>query len=279
MARPEGSVDPAANRGGARWQIGVWDGMSEIYRDSIDQRFAPVVDGVIERASLHSGAQVLDLGTGTGEAAIKAASLVGAPGRVVGVDISPKMLTQARQRVEGLGLGNVDFQLGRAEAIPSADGEFDVVLASLSLMYVIDRDAAARECARVLRPGGRLVAAMWAGSGECDIVLFQETAGRFAPEPPVPGVGPGGLANPDDLLTPLARAGISADVEQEVLSFSFPDFATAWDVLASVTTAGLSSEHEREAREAVFRLMWPHGDGPRHFRNLTQFVVGERLGG
>jgi cyclopropane fatty-acyl-phospholipid synthase-like methyltransferase len=79
--------------------------MSQMYADAIDRRFAPIVDEVIKRATLHPGEQVLDLGTGTGEAAIKAASLVGASGRVVGVDISPKMLTQARQRVEGLGLG------------------------------------------------------------------------------------------------------------------------------------------------------------------------------
>lgn len=279
MSSPEGSVDPEAERAGVAWQVGVWDGISQIYVDAIDRRFAPVVDAVIKRATLHPGEQVLDLGTGTGEAAIKAASLVGPSGRVVGVDISPEMLTQARQRVERLGLGNVDFQEGRAEAIPSADGAFDAVLASLSLMYVIDRDAAARECARVLRPGGRFVAAIWAGPGECDIVLFQQTAGRFAPEPPVPGVGPGALANPESFLTQLARAGIRVRVETETLGFHFPDFATAWDVLARVTTAGLSSERQREAREAVFHLMWPDGDGPRHFRNVTQFIVGNRASG
>jgi len=247
--------------------------------DALDERFAPVVDGVIKRAALHPGERVLDLGTGTGEAAIKAASVVGALGVVVGVDISPKMVTQARQRVEGLELGSVDFQIGRAEAIPSPSGVFDAVLASLSLMYAIDRHAAARECARVLGPGGRLVAAMWGGPEECDIVLFQQTAGRFAPEPPVPGVGPGTLANPALFLTQLAHAGISARVERETFGFDFPDFATAWDVLASVTTAGLAPERQHEARETVFHLMWPDGDGPRHFRNLTQFVVGHRVGG
>jgi enediyne biosynthesis protein CalE5 len=276
MSSSVGNVDPEAEPMGVAWQTGVWDSVSQIYADSIDKRFAPVVDGVVKRATLDPGEQVLDLGTGTGEAAIKAASLVGASGRVVGVDISPEMLNRARQRVEGLGLANADFQEGRAEAIPSEDGVFDAVLASLSLMYVIDRHAAAWECARVLRPGGRLVAAIWAGPVECDIVLFQQTAGGFAPEPPVPGVGPGALANPEDFLTQLAGAGIRARVETETLGFDFPDFATAWDVLAGVTAAGLSPERQREAREAVFHLMWPDGDGPRHFSNRTQFVVGHR---
>ena len=67
-------------------------------------------------------------------------------------------------------------------------------------MYVIDRAAAARELARVLRPQGRLVAAAWAEPEACDIVLFQQTAGLFAGPPPVPGVGPGALADPTPFL-------------------------------------------------------------------------------
>ena len=67
---------------------------------------------------------------------------------------------------------NVRFREGRAEAIPAEDGAVHVVLASLSLMYAVDRAAAAREIARVLRPGGRLVAAVWSGPEQCDIVLF-----------------------------------------------------------------------------------------------------------
>lgn len=279
MSGPERSVDPESDQAGVTWQVGVWDGMSQLYVDEIDRRFDSVVAGVIKRANLQPGEHVLDLGTGTGGVAVQAASLLGPSGRVVGVDISPKMLTQARQRVERLGLDNLDFQVGRAEAIPSADGGFDVILASLSLMYAIDRQAAARECARVLRPGGRVVAAIWAGPAECDIVQFQQTAGSFAPEPPVPGVGPGGLANPEDFLTQLAQAGILAHVERETLGFDFPDFTTAWDVLAGVTAAALAPERRREARDTVFRLMWPQGEGPRHFRNLTQFVVGRRAGG
>ena len=86
----------------------------------------------------------------------------------------------------------------------------DTLLASLSLMYVIDRTAAAREIRRVLRPGGRFVAAVWAAAARCDIVLFQQTAGRFAPTPPVPGVGPGALADSTGFVGQLANTGITA---------------------------------------------------------------------
>jgi SAM-dependent methyltransferase len=259
---------------GLAWQIGVWDGMAQPYEREVEQRFASVVEGVVQRARLQAGEQVLDLGTGTGAVAVRAASLVGAAGHVTGVDISGEMLGLARERAAALGLRNVTFREGRAEAIPADSSCCDVVLASLSLMYVIDRAAAARETARVLRPGGRFVAAVWAGPADCDIVRFQEAAGSYAPPAPVPGVGPGALADTGPLLTQLAEVGVDARVETEMLGFDFDDFASAWDVLAGVTTAALPPERREAAKAAVRVLMWPSGEGPRHFRNLTQFIVG-----
>jgi len=265
-----------AERQGLTWQIGVWDRIAQIYLSDIDKRFAPVVEHVIMRAALEPGQRVLDLGTGTGSVAVGAAPLVSPGGEVLGVDLSPEMLALARQRAARLRLTDVSFREGRAEAIPAADGAFDVLVSSLVFMYAIDRAAAARETARVLRPGGRFVAAVWAGPEQCDIVLLQQTAGRFAPSPPVPGVGPGALADPRPFLARLADAGIDAHVETETLGFDFDDFASAWDALASVTTAQLAPDRQREAKAAVLAAMWPQGDGPRHFRNVTQFIVGHR---
>ena len=267
-------MQPGSEDKGLAWQIGVWDGMAHPYEREVDRRFASVVEGVVQRARLQAGDQVLDLGTGTGAVAVRAASLVGAAGHVTGVDISGEMLALARERAAGLGLRNVTFREGRAEAIPADSSCCEVLLASLSLMYVIDRAAAAREIARVLRPGGRFVAAVWAGAADCDIVQLQETAGKYAPPPPVPGVGPGALADTEPLLAQLKEAGVDARVETEMLGFDFDDFASAWNVLAGVTTAGLPPERREAAKAAVRSLMWPGGEGPRHFRNLTQFIVG-----
>jgi hypothetical protein len=118
-------------------------------------------------------------------------------------------------------------------------------------MDVIDRAAAGGEFARVLRPGGRFVAAVWAAASSCDIVLFQQTAGSFAPPPPVSGVGPGALADPSVFVAQLAAEGIDAEVHTEVLGFDFDDFESAWDVLAGVTTAQLGPERREEAKTAV----------------------------
>lgn len=273
---PDGDRGLAADREGLVWQIGVWDRISQIYLREIDKRFEPVVEQLIARAALAPGQYVLDLGTGTGSVAIRAASLVGPSGQVSGVDLSPEMLALAQQRGAALGLTNCSFQDGRGEAIPATNRSFDVLLASLSLMYVVDRAAAAREIARVLRLGGRFVASVWAGPEQCDIVLFQQTAGRFAPTPPVSAVVPGALSDPTPFLAQLAEAGMAARVETEVLGFDFDDFASAWEALAKVTTAQFSLERQLEAKAAVLAAMWPNGDGPRHFRNITQFFVGER---
>ena len=133
---------------GLRWQLGVWDRMSPIYLREVDNRFTEVVDGVIRRGALRPGQQVLDLGTGTGSVAVKAASLVSSGENVTALDIGPEMLGIARRRAAGLGLGNITFLEGRAEEIPVHPGRFEVVLASLSLMYVIDRATTAHEIAR-----------------------------------------------------------------------------------------------------------------------------------
>jgi SAM-dependent methyltransferase len=192
------------------------------------------------------------------------------------MDISPEMLRLARQRAASMGLSNITFLEGRAEEIPTPSGRFDAVLASLSLMYVIDRAAAAREIARVLRPGGRLAAAVWGGPEQADIVRFQQIAGSFAPKPPVPGLGPGALADPAEFLAQLGRAGIRVSVEAETTSFAFDDFLAVWEVLAGVTAAQRSSDRQAEAKAAVRAQMWPTGDGPRRFSNLTQFILGTR---
>ena len=267
-------TDPSQDREGLTWQTGVWNRIADIYLREIDQRFAPVVEALIGRAGLRPGEQVLDLGTGTGAVAKRAATIVEASGYVLGVDISPEMLGLARHSAASLGLRNLKFLEGRAEAIPAEDAAFDVVLACLSMMYVIDRETAALQIARVLKSGGRFIAAVWAGPEQCDIVLFQQTAGRFAGPPPVPGVGPGALADASGFLRQLDAAGISAHVETETLGFDFPDFTSAWDTLAGVTAAQLPPERQREAKDAIMAAMYPDGDGPRHFRNATHFIAG-----
>ena len=80
---------------GLKWQVGVWDRMSLTYLREVDARFTGVIDGVIQHSRLRPGQQVLDLGTGTGSVAIRAAPLVVPGGTVTAIDISPEMLATA----------------------------------------------------------------------------------------------------------------------------------------------------------------------------------------
>jgi SAM-dependent methyltransferase len=241
-------------------------------------RFAPVIEHVLKLADLRPGETVLDLGTGTGAVAILAAAQVGVAGRIKAVDISPEMLAKAAERLRDLHLTNIELAEGRGEAIPADEGSIDAVVASLSLMYVIDRAAAAKEVARVLRPGGRFTAAVWAGPAEADIVRFQQAAGSFAPAPPVQGVGPGALADPSEFLSQLRGAGLDAKCEKVVTTFEFANFNAAWDALAGVTTSALEPKVQEEARAAVRATMWPDDGAARMFRNATQLIYAKKGG-
>ncbi len=261
---------------GLAWQVDVWNRMAPVYQQEIDPRFVPVVRAVLDRADLRPGQRVVDLGTGTGAVAFAAAAQVGASGRVTAVDISPEMLEKARAGSVASALTNVAFAEGRGEAIPAPSDSQHAVLASLSLMYVIDRAATANELARVLRPGGRFVGAVWAGADQADIVRFQQLAGSFAPKPPVEGVGPGALADLRPFLGHLVDAGLEVHVDAETTGFHFANFDAAWDALAAVTTAALDPAIQDQAKSAVREHMWAGGDGPREFHNRTLFIIATR---
>lgn len=106
--------------------------------------------------AVRSGEQVVDVGSGGGIDSLIAAKMVGPSGRVIGVDMTPAMLDTARTSAAVAGLTNVEFPEGFGEALPVADGWADVVISNGVLNLMPDKDAALREMARVLRPGGRL---------------------------------------------------------------------------------------------------------------------------
>ena len=105
---------------------------------------------------LTPGERVLDLGCGAGTDSLVAAQMVGAEGRVVGIDMTPEMLAQARSAAEEMGAPNVEFVEGEAERLPFVDESFDVVVSNGVIDLVPDKDAVFAEIFRVLRPGGRL---------------------------------------------------------------------------------------------------------------------------
>ena len=105
---------------------------------------------------LDRGEHVVDVGSGAGMDSLLAAKIVGPDGRVMGVEMTPEMLARAQQVARNLGLTNIEFLPGVAEALPVGDDWADVVIANGVLNLVSDKQRAFSEIWRVLRPGGVL---------------------------------------------------------------------------------------------------------------------------
>ena len=106
--------------------------------------------------ALHSGEVVLDLGCGAGFDACVAARLVGQTGQVVGVDVTPEMVNRAWELASLLPFRNLSFEVASAENLPFPNQFFDVVTSNGVFNLVIEKEKAAEEIFRVLKPGGRL---------------------------------------------------------------------------------------------------------------------------
>jgi SAM-dependent methyltransferase len=131
------------------WSVGSYERMAA--------RFAPVHDQLAELLRFGPGEDVLDLATGTGEVAIRAAQ---AGAAVTAIDIAAPMLTKARDGAEQAGV-DVRFDLGNVEYLPYDDARFGVAASGFGLIFAPDHANVAAEVARVLRPGGRLGFTAW----------------------------------------------------------------------------------------------------------------------
>jgi len=158
------SMEPRLQR---RVQRYGWDLAANDYEPLWQAQLAEARSTLLALASPAAGEQVLDIACGTGLVAFDAARAVGPAGRVLGVDLSGRMLDVARHRAVELQISNCSFARMDAEALALPDASFDLVLCALGLMYMPDPEQALREIRRVLRPGGRVGLAVWGERSRC----------------------------------------------------------------------------------------------------------------
>ena len=131
------------------WSLGQYEKLAA--------RFAPVQDDLVSRLRIQPGDRVLDVATGTGEVAVRAAK---AGGRVTAIDIAAPMIEKARRRAGEAG-AEVTFDVGDAEYLPYEDACFDAVVSNFGLIFAPDHANVAAELGRVTCAGGRLAFTAW----------------------------------------------------------------------------------------------------------------------
>ena len=151
---------------------------------------------LVAASGVRPGDRVLDVAAGTGNAAI-AAALAG--GRVVASDLTPELFADGRRRAAAVGV-ELEWREADAEALPFADGEFDVVLSCIGVMFAPHHQAAADELVRVCRPGGTVALLSWTPGGF--IGRMFATMRPYVPAPP-PGAQPPPLWGSEDHVRAL----------------------------------------------------------------------------
>ena len=204
-----------------------------------------------------SGNEVLDVGCGVGLTTREAARAA-APGRVVGVDISERMLECARQVTAAERIGNVVYQLGDAQTHQFPADSFDVVVSRFGTMFFADPAAAFANIATAMRPGARLVLLVWQRSAANE--WAQAIAGALgdAAQPASRGADPFSLGDAEATARLLERAGFDGqrfdDVREPV--FYGHDIDAALKTVRGFqgTSAALATLSGDETERAVERL-------------------------
>jgi SAM-dependent methyltransferase len=198
----------------------MWQRMAsgwERRRADIDEATAPVREWLVRELAPQPGDTVLELASGPGDTGHQAAALIGDGGHLISTDFSPEMVAVARRRGADLGVRNAEYQVMDAERLDLEDDSVDGVICRFGYMLTADPAAALAETRRVLRPGGRLVLAVWRGP---ELNPWISIAGRILvgrghmtpPEPGAPGMF--SMAT-DDRVTSLLDAAGFGDVRIE----------------------------------------------------------------
>jgi ubiquinone/menaquinone biosynthesis C-methylase UbiE len=251
----------------------VWEAMARgwdernAYRE---ERARPVAERMLERAALRPGEMVLDLAAGTGVVGLAAARAVAPQGRVIIGDFSPAMIAAAGRHASALGLDNVDFRILDAERMDLQTDAVDAVLCRWGYMLMADPQAAVSETRRVLRPGGRLSCAVFAGPQQNPWAalpsgVLHQRGHMPAPRSDAPGIL--ALGDRARLEALFAQAGFTGlEVEEVAFTWTFEDADEYWGFLTdaagalAMVIARLDDEERAAVRAQIADALGPFRD-------------------
>jgi SAM-dependent methyltransferase len=234
--------------------------------------FGPWTEELVSRVRPAPGDRVLDVACGTGIVARRVVALVGDEGSVTGVDLQSGMLEVARERADG---APVEWVEAPADALPFADGSFDVVLCQQGLQFFPDRGAALAEMHRVLAKDGRVGLSVWRGVElqglfeEFDAAVDRHL-GEREPEPPF------SLGDPDELRGLVEGAGFEIrtleSVQRQVRLQDADRFVRLTVLAAAAVIPDLAELGDEELDELVAAVQGELGETLERHRDGDAIV-------
>ena len=280
MAHPEptgvrgqhASVMPHHEEAALTWGLG-----GRAY-DTISFGVSDALTHAAQRLSPGADESILDVATGTGWTA---RTIARSGASVTAVDISSELLSAAEELSAHL-LPRITFHQADAEALPFPDASFDAVISTFGVMFAANHDQAARELARVCRPGGRLVLLVWDPQGS--VADFLGIIGKYSPAPP-PGPSPLDWGDPAHVRELLGQ-DFALTFEPGVNDHYLADEESAWQwyaqgfgpmkqVIESLPADRLADfKREIDAYHGKFRT-----DAGLHVRREYLVILGQRKTG
>jgi SAM-dependent methyltransferase len=232
----------------AEVQRRLWGTDPQAWADLAESHNRPLFEAVLDAAAVGPGTAVLDVGCGSGLTLVLAAERGAVPS---GVDISPGLLGIARDR-----LPHVDLREADMESLPFGDGAFDAVTGVNAFQFAGDPRRALGEAARVIRPGGRVVASLFAAPERSEGTVAHEAMNALISPERAGDHAPYALSAPGNLEASLVSAGLSLDGDGEVVChWRYADVDEA--IRALLCSAGGARAAEAAGPDAVRAALRP----------------------
>jgi SAM-dependent methyltransferase len=244
--------------------------------ETIAAQLLPAAGAVVEAAGLRSGERVVDVGCGTGNAALLAAEH---GTEVIGVDPAARLIEVAVGRAALQG-APATFHLGKAEALPLDDASADVILSVFGVIFASDAEAVAAEIGRVLKPDGRIAISAWLPTGAIFAMnaTAAESVRRALGAPPQPR--PFAWHDADALARLLQPRGFMLSLEEHELAFTAASAQEFLDqqmkdhplAVAGIAVLDRLGQAQR-VHDELQAILESGNEDPRGFRVTSRYVV------